>query len=50
MSKINTRKSRKSAVIDFMAKHKRIVIWVVIAVAVGLIAYGAWLGQNISTG
>ena len=50
MTKRNTKKVETPAVIDFMAKHKRIVIWVVISVAVGLIAYGAWLGQNISTG
>ena len=50
MPKRNVKKGRDLAVKDFTAKRKRIVMWVVIAVAVGLIAYGAWLGQNISAG
>jgi len=28
-------------------KRRRLIMWVIIGVAVGLIAYGAWLGQNI---
>jgi len=50
MAKKNIKRSRKSAEIDFTAKRKRIVMWVVIAVAIGLIAYGLWIGANISAG
>jgi hypothetical protein len=48
MSKRNVKKGRNSAVMNFKAKRRRIIVWVIVAVAVGLIAYGAWLGQNIS--
>ena len=33
-----------------ISRRDRIAIWVIAALAVGFIAYGAWLGQNMSIG
>jgi hypothetical protein len=33
-----------------LTRHKRVTMWVTLAVAAGLISYGAWLGANISLG
>ncbi len=33
-----------------LSRHRRIVMWVVIGIAVGFIAYGSWLGLNMSAG
>jgi hypothetical protein len=50
MPKKDVKKSRRAAVINTMAKHRRLVIWVIVAVAVSLIAYGSCIGANMSTG
>ena len=43
--------SKKSqSTMSGLSRRGRITMWVVIAVAVGLISYGAWLGANISVG
>ena len=41
-------RSNKMNSINAITKHKTITMWIVIGVMVGLIAYGSWLGQNIS--
>ena len=50
MAKKNNKRSRKSAEMNLTAKRKRIVMWVVIAVAAGLIAYGSCIGANVLAG
>jgi len=49
MSRANAQ-NRQNSAINRLTRRKRIIMWVVVAVAVGLIAYGAWLGANISLG
>ena len=41
---------RRKAKTNAVSTRNRIVMWVIVALAAGLIAYGAWLGQNISIG
>jgi len=50
MSRANAEKRQNSVINGLTRRKKRIVIWVVVGVAVGLIAYGAWLSSNISLG
>jgi hypothetical protein len=41
---------KKKATTTAVSRRNQVLMWVIIAIAAGLIAYGSWLGQNISAG
>jgi hypothetical protein len=41
---------KNKAATTTVSRRNRTVMWIIIAVAAALIAYGSWLGSNISVG